>query len=138
MSAPLPMRDILETMFRGWILHEASYEHRTQSTIEAIRSPEDAMAEACGGDRLAGELLCLFGHWTNDVTSIAAHYGLALARRQPDGTLLHDDCAVDTLMRGGVLEIVNIAPPPTPEHFWHAGAWTLPEPEQCDKPEAMV
>lgn len=121
------IKQLLHTMFTGWILHEASYEQRTDSRIEATRSPEDAMIEACGGDEQLANLLCLFSHWSNDVTSVAAHYGLTLARRQPDGTLLHPDGTVDTLIKGGVLEIVKIEPAPAPNYYWHEGRWNAPK-----------
>lgn len=127
---PPHIKELLRMMFHGWVLREASMEQRTEHTLEATRSEEDAMAEACGGDKLMGELLVLFGHWSNDIVSIAAHYGLGLARRQPDGTLLHDDSTVDTLMKGGKLEIIEVPPAPSREHYWHAGKWNLMDLEE--------
>jgi len=46
---------------------------------------------------------------------------------QPDGTMLHDDGTVDTILKGGKLTILSIDPPPSPAHFWHAGKWQLLE-----------
>jgi hypothetical protein len=72
-------------------------------------------------------MLKLFSHWSNDIIAMAAHYGVALARLQPDGTMLHDDGTIDTMMKGGKLTILSIEPPPSPAHFWHAGKWQLLE-----------
>ncbi len=120
------MKELLTTMLTGWCLHEASYEQRTESHMEATRSPEDGMTEACGGDELKGELLCLFGHWSNDIMSIAAHYGVGLARKQPDGTLVYEDGTIDTLLLGGVLTVTEVPPAPSREHYWSGGKWCEP------------
>lgn len=128
---PFTMRDLLEKMFRGWILLEQSYVERVGGGTYT-RTQEDCMVEACNNNVLEGHLLTLFGHWSNDVISLAAHYGLALARRQPDDTLLHDDGTVDTLLKGGKLEIVYIDPAPTPEHYWYKGQWNAPDPDGKD------
>lgn len=116
-----PMAELLHTMFEGWIQHEEDLKADEQAQIE------ESMIKVCGGDQMAGCLLALFSHWSNDVSSIAAHYGIVLARRQPDGTLLHDDGTVDTLCKGGVLEIVYIGPAPSREHYWHKGQWNAPD-----------
>jgi hypothetical protein len=69
----------------------------------------------------------VFGHWSNDVVDCAAHYGLTLARKQPDGSLLHADGTIDTLMAGGDLVVVDIDPAPSLEHYWYAGKWNASE-----------
>jgi hypothetical protein len=126
-----PMRSLLRTMFEGWILRE-----QLESIDSIDKSPERAMVEACGGDVLRGNLLVLFSHWSNDVVSIAAHYGVGLARKQPDGSLLHEDGTVDTLLKGGELTIINVPAPPSPEHYWHGGQWKAPEQEFDQSQEA--
>jgi hypothetical protein len=110
------MKELLRTMFEGWIL-------RDQEGEDPSRTSEECMTKACGGDELKGHLLTLFGHWSNDIVSLAAHYGIGLARKQPDGSLLHEDGTVETLLAGGVLTIIDVPPAPSPEHYWHAGAW---------------
>jgi hypothetical protein len=128
-----PMRSLLRMMFTGWILHEESYEQRTESTIQATRSEEDAMIEACGGDALLGQLLCLFGHWSNDVTSSAAHYGLEIVRVGPDGEEWRLDNTLDTLLKPGKMKIRDDVPaPPTGAHWWHKGEWRAPAVESLD------
>lgn len=125
------MRDLLVKMFSGWILHEASYVPREEGPGSYSITLEEAMTEACAGDAREGILLSLFGHWSNDVVSMAAHYGVGLARRQPDGTMLHEDGTVDTLLKGGQLTMIVVPPPPSPAHYWSAGAWQeleVPEP----------
>lgn len=124
-NRPGDMRELLVKMFSGWINYEASYVVGPDNKLHPTTTQEAAMLEACGGDAREAVLLQLFGHWSNDVIGMAAHYGVALARAQPDGTLLHDDGTVDTLMKGGKLTILSIEPPPSPAHFWHAGKWQL-------------
>lgn len=43
----------------------------------------------------------------------------------PDGT-------VGTLLNAGTLEIVDIPPAPS-AHYWHAGKWNGPKPDQLDE-----
>lgn len=119
-----PIVTLSKQMFAGWIYHEASYKDGV-----AGRSQEDAMTEACGGDNMRANLLCVFGHWSNDIVAIAAHYGVGLARKQPDGSLLYSDGTVDTLMRGGQLTIVEVPPAPSPRHWFNAGVWNEPSGE---------
>lgn len=128
---PFTMRELLEKMLRGWVLYESE-----QATSEQEKQPspelEEVMTRICGGNQLEGHLLTLFGHWSNDIISMAAHYGLALARRQPNGDLLHDDGTVDTLLKGGKLEIVEIEPAPSLDHYWYKGQWNAPDPDGKD------
>lgn len=121
------MKELLVKMFSGWILHEAAFVPSETGPGGYSITMEQAMTEACAGDAREGVLLTLFGHWANDVVSMAAHYGVGLARRQSDGTLLHEDGTVDTLLKGGVLTLIEIPPPPTPAHYWSAGQWNALE-----------
>lgn len=126
-----PMRSLLRHMFTGWILHEASYEQRTETTVEATRSLEDAMTEACGGDEQLARLLCLFGHWSNDVISEASFYGLELVQRGPDGEVWRQDGTLTTLLKPSKTEIRDDVPaPPGPGYWWHKGAWVA-----CETPD---
>jgi len=127
------MRRLLIRMFSGWILHEASYVTREEGPGGYSITLEEAMTEACVGDAREGVLLALFGNWANDIISMAAHYGIGLARRQSDGTLVHEDGTVDTLLKGGVLTMIAIEPPPSPAHYWAAGKWNALEmPDQVE------
>jgi len=126
------MKELLTQMFTGWALHEASYEHVTETTTAPTRSLENAMTEACGGDALRAQLLCVFGHWANDVLAYAAHYGVGIARKQPDGALLYEDGTVDTLMRGGVMTVVDVPPAPSLQHYWYKGVWNAPDERETD------
>ena len=122
-----PMKTMLRTMLQGWCDHEKTVEARGQETQAPTQLEE--VYERLGCTPGEARLMVLFGHWSNDVISEAAHYGLTVARRQPDGTLLHADGTVDTLLKGGVLEVVEIEPAPSPEHYWHKGQWNAPEPD---------
>ena len=122
-----PMKTMLRTMLQGWCDHEKTVEARGQETQAPTQLEE--IYERAGCTPNEARLLVLFGHWSNDVISIAAHYGLTVARRQPDGTLLHADGTVDTLLKGGTLEVVEIADAPSPDHYWHKGRWNAPEPD---------
>jgi len=122
------IKELLERMFRGWIIYESEQELLGQETQEPTLL-EEAMIRACEGDELEGHLLTLFSHWSNDVQSIAAHYGLAIGRKQPDGSILHEDGTIDTLLKGGKLVIVHIDPAPSPAHYWYKGAWQAPDPD---------
>ena len=123
-----PMKTMLRTMLQGWCDHEKTVEARGQETQAPTQLEE--IYEQAGCTPGEARLLVLFGHWGNDVISEAAHYGLTVARRQPDGTLLHNDGTVDTLLKGGKLEVVDIPPAPSREHYWHKGRWNAPEPDQ--------
>ena len=126
------MKSLLRTMFEGWCLLDVEQ----QTGAQLILSPEECMANVCNGDHLKGELLTVFGHWSNDIVRLAAHYGIGLARMQPDKTLLYEDGTVDTLLKGGKLTITEIPQAPSPEHYWHCGQWNAPEEEFDQSKEA--
>lgn len=67
------MKELLETMFLGWKLHEQSW---NEEEAKYKRSEVECMIEACNGDKLKGELLYLFSYWSNDIQQVAAHYGV--------------------------------------------------------------
>lgn len=113
------MKELLTQMFTGWILRE-------QEGEMPDRFIEECMVEACGGDELRGHMLVLFGHFSNDIISLAAHYGIGLARKQPNGTLLHADGTIDTLLKGGELTIIEVPPAPSRQHYWYKGQWNEP------------
>lgn len=124
------MREMLKQMFTGWALREAAYDHDSQ---EYTRSEEDCMEQACDGDDLRAGLLVLFSHWSNDITSLAAHYGLELVRTAPDGTWWRQDGTIDTLLKPGALTVREDVPPaPSLTHWWNNGEWVDPEIEPSD------
>jgi hypothetical protein len=92
------VKELLETMFKGWKLHEDSWNGTTYNISDI-----DAMVMACDGDKLKGELLYLFSYWSNDIQSIAAHYGVGY-----QGT---------------------IEPPPSADHWYDfkAKQWRAPD-----------
>lgn len=98
------MRELLRAIFMGWQLHEASWDNEAS---EYTRELEDCMTEACG-DKETGVLLYLFSYWSNDIQAVGAHFGVAII----DG------------------KVVDIAPAPSPEHWWdcETSAWREPEP----------
>lgn len=108
------MRLLLECMFTGWMIREKSW---VDEDHKYTKTEEEAMIEACGGDKFKGELLVLFSYWSNDIQSVAAHYCVALI----DG------------------EVKGIDAPPTPEHWWDADdkCWREPEPRD-DKVEVIA
>lgn len=65
------MKELLETMMKGWKLHEQSWDGSAYTKSEIA-----AMIEVCEGDKLKGELLYLFSYWSNDIQAIAAFYGV--------------------------------------------------------------
>lgn len=97
------IRELLTCMFNGWRLHEASWDKDARKyTLDLT----DAMTQAAGGDKMLGNLLDLFSYWSNDIQSVAAHYGIAI----------NEDGSVRT----------DVPPPPTPEHYWHNNEWCPP------------
>ena len=107
------MKEVLTTMMRGWMIREASWDNvngaYTKDEIEA-------MTEACDGDRLKGETLYFFSHWSNDIQSAAAHYGIAII----DG------------------KVVDIPAPPTPDHWWDCETSQWREPFKDDVAKEAV
>lgn len=100
------VRELLVVMFEGWRLHEASYHPPHGYERDRV----ECMTEAAGGDRLVGELAHLFSHWSEDVISVAAHYGVGWLA---DGTFSTD-----------------LPPPPSQEHWWTSGEWRPPVDER--------
>lgn len=116
-DTPMTMRQILEQMFTGWQIYHQSWDGEKHT-----RDATDCMIEACDCDPLRGELLALFSHWSNDILSIAAHYGLALHT---------DENGVMTGVR------TDVPPAPSPEHYWYEGEWKAPDADDITstKPE---
>jgi len=124
-----PMKDLLKTMFEGWAIYQNSWTETDEGYREEM-SMEQALTQACGGDVLKGNLLALFGHWSNDIASIGAHYGVGIAKQKLDGTLIYEDGTVDTLLRRGKMVVVEVPPAPTSDCYWFAGEWKVPDPER--------
>lgn len=98
------MKDLLTVMFTGWQLHEDSWDPAASAYN---RSPEACMIEAAGNNENIGHLLYFFSHWSNDIVSMAAHFGVGIA----DG------------------KIIEVPPPPHKDAFWYKGEWKLPDDE---------
>jgi hypothetical protein len=96
------MKDILEKMFQGWINYDKSWNTEKQ---KHDRDPMDCYADACAGDHNMAQLLHLFSHWSNDIMSLAPHYGIAYQ----DG------------------KIVEVPSAPSPLHWWDGNEWIEPE-----------
>lgn len=134
------MADLLRIMFKGWMIREASYVRNPEwqalldkpnRTAEEDRqmtymsggdygkSEEDAMIEAADGNTNLGLLLHYFSHWSNDIQSIAAHYGIGLQR---EGDVADADSQ---------MVLVDVPPAPSPLHWWNDDAWQEPiDPEE--------
>lgn len=108
-----PMRTLLKQMMQGWILHEMSYVPPATDDLPGgyCRDSVDCMIEACGGDALRGYLLHLFDYWSNDIQSVAPHYGIALVRDENNNLVIRED----------------IPPAPSPDYYWHNDQWNEPE-----------
>lgn len=104
------MKELCRRMLDGWMIHEASWDPETNAYG---CSDIDAMTAACGDDKVVGELLFLFSHWSNDIQSVAAVLGVAII----DG------------------KVVDIPPPPSDQHWWHNGAWQAPDGDKWPLPE---
>lgn len=113
------MKELLKQMFQGWILHENSWDSESH---RYTRTAEDCMTEACGGDELKGQLLYLFGHWSNDIQCIAPFYGLALEHRPNSGPLYIKE---------------DVPPAPSPHHYWHNGEWVYTSNEHSKAKEEV-
>lgn len=114
----LDMKPVLKAMLEGWCLMD------NKAGFKGTDVPdEEKMAQACDGNLLDGQLLTAMSHWSNDILSLAAHYGLGVARQQPDGSLVYDDGTVDTLLLGGTLIVVDVPAPPS--YYWHGGKWQI-------------
>jgi len=111
------VKELLRKMLEGWAI----------AYNENIKASE-AFDRICDDPREA-QLLDLFGHWSNDVTSMANHYGLDCIKIAEDGEKIWNDNKIDTLLRKGVLTVVEIPEAPSIQHWWSEGKWKAPE---CD------
>jgi hypothetical protein len=111
------IRELLLSIFQGWqVREEMSPEAREQESME------QTYARLSGGDELVGATLPLLTHWDNDLMSIAPHYGIAYEFDPATGS-------------GYIRE--DVPPAPSPNHWWHRGAWQAPTlPEDAAAPTA--
>lgn len=116
------MKAILALMFTAWA-------DRQRPDIVAVESEDETYARVCNGDEHKAQLLLLFSHWSNDIEGYAAHYGVGLAWKQPDGTFTHADGTIDTLLAGGEVTVIELPPAPSLDHYWYKGVWNAPEPD---------
>lgn len=103
------VRELLMIINEGQRLREASWDDSREPDWNGgkySRLEEECFVEAAGGDENLGRLASLFNYWSNDVTSMAAFYGIGFLK---DGTFSTD-----------------LPPPPTPEHWWSEGEWQPP------------
>lgn len=110
--------DLLKTMFEGWRLREESYVRGSESASAFGTYTKDAcaaMIEAAGGDVPLGMFLDLASHWSNDIVSVAAHYGWQFKNDN------------------GEITISTVPDAPSPLYHWDADAqrWVPPiDPEE--------
>lgn len=76
------MKDILIKMFKGFIVHEASWNGR-----EYTKTMDEAMIEVCDGNKTEGSLLHCFTYWSNDVQALAPYMGVALERNMTESVV---------------------------------------------------
>lgn len=91
------MRPLLEIIFRGWKLHEASYvvtESEDLSMGTHVREKVDCMIEAAGGDKSLGYMAYLMDYWGNDIEETAPHFGIRMSRDE-GGVIQFEDCPID-------------------------------------------
>ncbi len=120
---PTTMKELLTQLYQGVIIREDSYVRGEDGRDGYYpMSEEDAMIQACGGDVIRGNLLVLFNYWSNDISSMAAHYGVGLERQNADGTQW-----VDNYADLGKLVLIEIPPAPSPDYYWYEGTWCSPE-----------
>lgn len=100
------MKDLFRKMFNGWKIHEASWTGEGYA-----RDETDCMIEACNGNKIEGQMLSLFDHWSNDIQALAAHYGITVERNEKDELVIRED----------------IPSAPSPDHWWNNGVWKAPE-----------
>jgi len=110
------MKDLLRKMLQG----VANYHNDSSMELEEhykllFEDPREA------------RLAMLFGHWFEDVVSMANYYNLDLVKRSPENEIIWRDHTVDTLLREGKHEVVEIPDAPSAEHWWYKGEWHAPE-----------
>lgn len=104
------MKELLKQMFQGWIIREESYvpPSNDRNFGSYTKSPDQAMVEACEGDEIRGQLLQLFGHWSNDIQCLSAHYGIALERDNAGKLFVNE----------------NVMESPGPDHYWDLNTYS--------------
>lgn len=79
---PEAIKELISVMFQGWIIREASWVPAAEDTQFSSgsygKTEEEAMIEACQGDKSLGYLLHLFSYWSNDIQVVAPDYGIFL------------------------------------------------------------
>ena len=107
---------LLDTMLRGWSIHEASYDKERN---EYKKDQIECMVEAAEGNGMLGYLLHLFSHWSNDVQHVANHYGLAY------------ECIGEH--KGAPITVRRLIPPaPREDAYWENGQWIEPPLTEAD------
>lgn len=105
------MRDLLMRMFKAWELHEASWiDHADGGHGAYEKTDDECYIEACDGDVVMGCMLGLFAHWSNDIQTMAPHFGIGW-----------DNGKFST----------DIPPAPSPLHWWHVDHWKAPIEEKA-------
>lgn len=109
------MQTLFRTMFKGWDLRESSWDPNKSPNWNGdqyTRTPEECMTEAAGGDEHLGYILHLFSHWSNDIISMAAYYGVGIKSREGEFT---------------GFEVVDVPPAPGENYWWDDSGHTWKE-----------
>jgi hypothetical protein len=101
------MKDIFIKMYRGWLIHQASYDPVKETYNLTL---QEGLEEACGGNELEARALNLFSYWENDIQDISPYFGVALETNESGDLYVKED----------------VPPPPTPDHWWNKGEWHAP------------
>ena len=82
------------------------------------------MIEACQGNEALGAMLYYFSHWSNDILSVAAGYGIGVKK-------------TDENERG--FEVVELPPKPeTGKYWWNQEDWEWTPVVTIDENEATA
>lgn len=111
-----PMSVLLQIILEGMAIHENSYNNgaydvtRDEATSEAAKKILGDAAE----NALTGFFCHLASHWSNDVQTVAAYYGMELLRKEGLGLFVSYD----------------VPAAPSFEHYWDDHQWIAPRDEE--------
>lgn len=89
MEPRIAILQILQIMFRGWKIHEESWD---AVKADYTRDKVACMIEAAGGDEAVGYTVHLMDHWGNDLQDVSPLFGVELTR-DAEGKIIVGECA---------------------------------------------